>query len=138
MTRNFWGNLSDLEDIMNPLDVLKEQSGYLMDMTNNVIFCDINNRHPFLELDEPDTQFCTVFSIMSKMLDQYEFQLFTIFYDVGFFPMKIELDENLSDFLGAGQLTTINNEQEFINFLNSSLNNDYTKRIIKSLYALSK
>ncbi|CRK80290.1 hypothetical protein [Neobacillus massiliamazoniensis] len=138
MGKNFWGDLSELEEKRNPLDILKEQSGYLLNATNNLIFADLKNREPIPLIGEPNKQFATIFSIRSKMMEKYVFELFTLFYNITFFPLIVELDENISEALNISTTLSINNEDEFHQLLEDVLGNSFTKNVIASLYSMSK
>ncbi|HHT7166507.1 TPA: hypothetical protein ACTZ3T_002828 [Bacillus cereus] len=138
MSNNLWGDLKNLKSVNNPLDILKEQSGYLMDATDNIIYAEIRNRESKVFLGEPECEFVTIYSLKSKMLEKYEFELLTLFYGITFYPMTIELDENIAENLGIVGYVVVQNEQEFIDLLKKSLDNDLTKNIISSIYAMSK
>lgn len=139
MSENLWGDLKNIKQVKNPVDILKEQSGYLMDATDNMIYSDLKNRESRSNyIDEPESEFVTVYSIKSKMLEKYEFQLLTLYYDITFYPIHIELDENIQENLGENGYIKVNNEQEFLKILKKSLDNDFTKNVISSMYAMSK
>ena len=136
MGGNLWGDLNEIEEIRSPLDILKEQSGYLISATNSLLYTDLRRRTPIF--DEPDCEFATIFSIKSKMLEKYEFNLFTMFYNVVFYPMEIELDENIAEKMNIQGNYIVDNEQEFIKFLKLALGNKYTKNVLSAMYTMSK
>ncbi|MEX5519763.1 hypothetical protein [Bacillus cereus] len=138
MSKNLWGDLTNLEEKRNPLDILKEQSGYLLDATNSMIYADLYTREAQEVLGEPGRDFATKFSIKSKVMNRYEFELFTLFYNVTFFPFIAEIDENVSEALNMKSTITLENEEQFYEFLQMMLGNDHTKKVITSLYAMSK
>ncbi|AJH72086.1 hypothetical protein DJ86_661 [Bacillus cereus ATCC 4342] len=138
MSRNLWGDLSNLEEKRNPLDILKEQSGYLLDATNGLIYANIRNREPIGRLGEPEKEFATIFSIRSKMMENYSFEVFALFYNITFFPMTAEVDENLAEALGIDTIYNITDEEHFHSFLEKMLGNDFTQTVITSLYTMSK
>lgn len=137
MSGNLWGDLSKISQKKNPLNVLKEQSGYLLDATDHIIYADSYTRAPNL-YHEPEKEFALEYSIRSKMMEKYKFELFTLFYDITFFPMEISIDENISESLGMNNEVIINNEQEFNEVIKLLLSSDFTKNVISSLYIMSK
>ncbi|HDR7661070.1 hypothetical protein [Bacillus toyonensis] len=138
MTKNYWGDLSNIEETRNPLDVLKEQSGYLLNATNNIIYSTVKQQSG-VKSGVFDAEFGTVFSIRSKKMERYSFEVFTLFHNVTFFPMYAYIDENIAETLNlGGNRVEIYDEVEFHQFLDDMLGNDHTKNVIASLYAMSK
>jgi len=138
MSNNFWGDLSNIEKTKNPLNILKEQSGYLLSATNNLIYAELRNRNRDPFSTDPNCEFITVYSLKSKMMDKYEFQLFTLYYDVVFYPMYIEVDSNIREKLRLDEYHMVKNEGEFLELLKKILDNEFTKSVISSLYVMSK
>ncbi|MGX1373443.1 hypothetical protein RKD56_000523 [Priestia megaterium] len=138
MSNNLWGDLTDINEKKNPLDTLKEQSGYLLNATNNMIYTDLRSRQPQTYRGEPECEFAVVYSIKSKVMEKYEFQLFTLYHNITFYPMYFEADENLREILDLEEYHEVKNELEFTKLLKQILDNHYTKDIIASLYAMSK
>ncbi|HIE8451728.1 TPA: hypothetical protein ACXPT9_000538 [Bacillus cereus] len=138
MTKNYWGDLSEIEEASNPLDVLKEQSGYLLSATNNIIFSTVKQQSG-LEYGVFDSEFSTVFSIRSKKMERYSFDVFTLLHNITFFPMYAYIDENIAETFNLnGNRVEIEDEVEFHQFLDDMLGNSHTKSVIASLYAMSK
>lgn len=142
MSKSLWGDLSSIDENHNPLDILKEQSGYLLDATNNIIYADIANRKPDIFSGDPESEFATIFSLRSKMMETYRFELFTLFYNITFFPLFVEIDENIAETLEVGfepnGFIKVENEEDFHKLLQHVLANNFTKKVITSLYAMSK
>lgn len=134
MSKNLWGNLTSIKGDSNPLDILKEQSGYLLDATDNIIYTDLQTDEGILA----EYDFYTVFSIKSKFMDRYEFEVFSLHYDVTFFPVLVDLDENISNELSLKSDFEIKNNEDFYSFLEKVLGCNHTKKVIASLYSMSK
>lgn len=138
MSGSLWGDLSNIDDYGNPLDILKEQSGYLLSLTNNIIYGDITTRDTRPDWLEPDYKFATTFKLRSKSMQNYDFELFTIYYDITFFPMTIMLEEGFAEAAGIPIENEFSKEKQFHDYLAMILSHNRTVKIIKSMYVLSK
>lgn len=129
-------NLWNLKDIKNsPNIILEEQAKYFEKGVDDVLYAKVNNVK-LNELKVSRYKLATTFSIVSPVLDNYSYVLFTVYSNPeSNYPVLISVNDN-------GEHDNIEyectNEKEFINSLSEILSSDKTTETISVLYSKSK
>ncbi len=133
--RNLW-NLKDIESKIksSPNLILEEQAKYFEKNVHDILYAKINNAK-LNELKNSTYKLATSFSVVSPVLDNYTYVLFTVYSNPECnYPVLIEVnDDEWED-----SEYECKNEQEFIESLTKILGSENTTEIISVLYSKSK
>ncbi|GAB3963888.1 hypothetical protein GCM10028806_00560 [Spirosoma terrae] len=127
--QNLWPDFA-IEKTKSPKAILKEQAGYLMEKTNNVLSAEI-------ETSQSDGKIIHRFYIVAPAMDNYRYQIFTVTHGVIYYPVAVEWESPTSHWPIVEIEQTAQNEEEFIRILKEVFNNGETIRIISSLLSQS-
>ena len=115
--------------------ILEEQAKYFEKGVDDILYAKVNNVK-LNESKESRYKLATTFSIVSPVLDNYTYVLFTVYSNPeSNYPVVISVNDN-------GEEDNIEhecrNEKEFIDSLSKILSSDKTTETISVLYSKSK
>ena len=119
-TQNLWPDFA-IAPAKSPKSILKEQAGYLMAKTNNVLSAEV-------ETLQYSDQIIHDFYIVAPAINNYRYNLLRVVHKVFFYPLEIS---------GHGDSCEARDEKEFISELSNMFNHPETKKIISSLLSQS-
>lgn len=133
---NLWNLKNIKSNIKNsPNLILEEQAKYFEKGVDDVLYAKINNAK-LIELKESTYKLATSFSIVSPVLDNYTYVLFTVYSNPeSNYPVLISLNDNEE---GYNTEYECRDEKEFIETLSQILGSEKTTDIISVLYSKSK
>lgn len=147
---DLWPEDIGYSNIKSPLTILKEQASYLGAKTKNLVNGEVrivNKRQddlPELPLGSatPDDSSRQIFSynfyITAPALKNYRYRLFTIYFDIGLYPVEFLLDGEIQRQLNLKQKPPrANSESEYTDMLGKIFNSDRTRLVINSLISQS-
>lgn len=133
-------NLWNLKDIKNniknsPNSILEEQAKYFEKGVGDILYAKVKN----VKLNEEQKlkyKLATTFSIVSPVLDNYTYVLFSVYSNPeSNYPVLISVNDN-------GENDTMNyecsNEDDFVKSLSQILGSEKTTETISVLYSKSK
>ena len=114
---DLWGEITP-SAVRTPVSILREQASLLGAKTNYTIEGKVETR-----ID--GEKFYHLFNLVVPALDNYSYQLFQIWHEVGLYPVRVwgAFGEELA------------NEEAFVNWLGRKLSSSETKSIIGNLFA---
>ncbi|AUD04702.1 hypothetical protein [Spirosoma pollinicola] len=124
-TKNLWPDFP-VEVTKSPRAILKEQAGYLMAKTNNVLSADV-------ETVQGNGQIIHQFFVVAPALNNYRYRIFTVSHEVLFYPLVVTWNE----VQGGLSEIKIENQQEFLSILSQIFKDTSTTRVISSLLSQS-
>lgn len=137
---NLW-NLKDIDKKVanSPNLILEEQAKYFEKATKNVLYARVTNTRLKNQekMEVEDYKLATNFSIVSSILDNYTYTLFTVYSNPeSNYPVAIAVNDNNKDYIEFDY--ECNNEKEFIDALSKILSSEKTTEIVQVLYSKSK
>lgn len=120
-TQNLWPDFA-IDPIKSPKAILKEQAGYLMSKTNNVLSAEVEtgkNKHGSILHD---------FFIVAPAISNYRYKVLTVMHNVLYYPVTIFWNE--IDFV-------VRDEDEFLRYLRHIFNDPDTIQVVSSLLSQS-
>lgn len=137
-TQNLWPDFV-IEKTRSPKSILKEQAGYLMAKTNNVLLAEVRTK---ISEDSEGISICHDFVLIAPALGGYRYTLFEVFQGIIFYPLLIVFNEDETNMLHPKNEDETNmlhpeNEEEFIEDIRKIFNHPDTVRIISSLLSQS-
>lgn len=135
MINNLW-NLKDIDKKVknSPNLILEEQAKYFEKALKDVLYASIRNVKLKDNIDT-DYKLATNFSIVSPVLDNYTYTLFTVYSNPeSNYPVAIAV--NNKDNIDIDY--TCKNETEFIDILSKILSSEKTTEIVQVLYSKSR
>lgn len=119
---DFWGDLG-VAELRTPVTIMREQAALLGAKTQNLIEARVRT-------SVLDNYFWHFFDLIVPSMDNYSYELFSVWHAVELYPVRIPERP-----FGAQQLPT---EQAFTDWLRDKLSSAETKRIITNLLSLAK
>ena len=146
---DLWPEDIGYSDMKSPLTILKEQASILGSKTKNLVNAEVriadimdiklqnlNVKHSVEDNTKYD--FSYNFYITAPALNNYRYRLFTIFFDIGLYPVNFMLDGEIQkQICPLKKPTKANSESEFMQILGHIFNSDRTRTIISSLISQS-
>ena len=126
-TQNLWPDFA-IETTKSPKAILKEQAGYLMEKTNNVLSADV-------ETSSFRGDMIHKFYVVAPAMNNYRYEIFTAKHKIiSYYPVTIswESDEPLWQAEADAE-----GEQEFIDLLRNTFSKPEITRVISSLLSQS-
>ena len=120
-TQNLWPDFP-VEAAKSPKAILREQAGYLMAKTNNILSAEIETLQSLKQLITHN------FYVVAPAINNYRYQLLSVAHSVFFYPLTIAAN---------GYVYEIENQEDFINKLSEVFNQPDTVQVISSLLAQS-
>ena len=120
-TQNLWPDFA-IEPTKSPKSILKEQAGYLMAKTNNVLSAEVET------VQSPNGQIVHHFYLVAPALNNYRYRILSVIHELFFYPL---------DITGIDFVLKAENQEEFINSLSEVFNSPATVQVISSLLSQS-
>lgn len=120
----------EVEEIIPPVNILKEQASYLAEQTKNVLTADVITSTGNAPTGQP--VFYNYLNITAPALDNYSFTLLRVDHGIYLFPINVRYQ--LSPALGLAKCDDI---ESFIKALQDAFQHEATKKIISALIAQS-
>ncbi len=103
--KNLWKDLDTLtSDIKNPLDLIKEQSGYLSEGTGGIFYISdatLGNMGSVTKRALVDKgikdRFTYKVSLCSEYMQEYSYNIFNLYYDITFYPLIMNIPNTISE-----------------------------------------
>ncbi|WP_040760586.1 hypothetical protein [Spirosoma panaciterrae] len=126
--QNLWPDFA-IEPTKSPKAILKEQAGYLMAKTNNVLSADVDT-------STYQNNLIHKFYVVAPAMNNYRFEVFYIVHKIiNFYPLSIYWYPEEND--PYKESIEINSDEELINALRKIFNAPTTVKIISSLLSQS-
>jgi len=148
---NLWKIAIASNEIKSPKSIFEEQSKYLSQMTNNIIYLDVSeykdNLTSMFEKIQPDYKLNSTYinyqvNVKSVLLEKYGFSILTYKHDIPFYPVKISLNPDIcKEIYGSDDVAekiAIGSEDEFVEFVGKILSTNKIEMVINSMLSLSK
>ena len=82
-TQNLWPEFV-VEKVRSPKTILKEQAGYLMKMTKNILSADVETTQ-----ERSTGQIIHNFYVVAPAMDNYRYRVFNVSHDVIYYPLSV-------------------------------------------------
>jgi len=128
--KNLWPDI-EIDDVINPVNFLKEQGKYLEEITKGVLTYYIAKK-AYKHGDWPSKEAILYdFYIQAPFLDDYRFLLFRVGHDlIDNYPIKIDTMH-----MQEQERYTAKSQEEFEEILGKILGSDQTRSIVSTLYS---
>ena len=156
--KSLWGNLEILtSDIKNPREIIEEQASIFNEMDGNLAYIRVQSKKLTeagkknfrLYDDEIEGDFVYTFELRSEYLEEYVYEIFTIYYGIKFYPICIQLSAGIENELDSyledidcidpnNHRYAVPNERIFVEILKNILSTDELGTIIRNLNLLAK
>jgi hypothetical protein len=125
--KDLWGDIPEVLEL-TPRDLMREQAAYLEQKTKGLLTVDIDMDTQTIKKG-PLKQLQTFYLVVPTM--KYRYELFSIYQRdaVQIYPVKFHIGKEEIE---------LQNEAEFISYLQKTLSSEKTKRIVGSLLAQAK
>jgi len=141
---NLWEFKLTPEEIVSPKTILDEQSKYLMEITKDIVFVNIDEYKPrkknnllnsiYDVNDEEIDFFYYRFVLRSKFKKDYGFRMFSIKYSISMYPVEIiNLDTDILTEINCQSKQIAKSEDEFKKIIKKILNSSKVIKVIKVL-----
>lgn len=126
--KNLWPEI-EIDDVINPVNFLKEQGKYLEEITKGVLTYYIDKK-AYKQESSPSKEIILYnFYIQAPFLDDYRYLLFFAKHDlIHSYPIEIGAREHSKHYIAKSQ-------EDFEKILEKVLGSDKTKSIVTNLYA---
>lgn len=144
---NLWGDIQNQKKLLAPNTIIEEQSKILREMTEESVEVKIKE---ILNNSLRNSEFSFNVSLASYRMENYEYPMFRIEYDISIYPVKVILDINISDIVieDCGVYLIGNNEnnemileakdkEDFIELLGEILSSDKITNTVRSIMSLA-
>lgn len=121
-TQNLWPDFV-LEKTRSPKSILKEQAGYLMAKTNNILSAEVRTR-------QEQGRFYQSFYVVAPALNNYRYELFSLIHPATLYPLTITDNE-------FPVPASVDNEEQLLESIADIFKQPKTIRIISSLVSQS-
>lgn len=142
---NLWNDLNFFkEDKNTPIKILHEQSEYLSDATQSLVYLDTQNYNKVDMEYMSDFDFGYKYILKSRVLPNYGYRILEIQHNVELFPLNFIINDDLLDGLKeknpliTSVTSIIENENDLISVISDTLNSKNVQQTIQTLYMLSK
>lgn len=155
--KNLWRNLENLKgDTNNPIDLVKEQSVFLQEGTEDMFYINIDeiNRIPLalskvLSSTNIESDFSYKMDLCSDGLLDYAFNIFNIYYGITFYPLLVSVPNEIGLEIiemeifncvnnSSATITyfVINSEEEFEQILEYIFNSDKVRTVLRNMKSI--
>ncbi|CAN5500953.1 hypothetical protein BH09BAC4_BH09BAC4_18100 [soil metagenome] len=128
-TQSLWPDFA-IETTKSPKAILKEQAGYLMAKTNNVLSAEVDTV-------QERGSIVHQFYVVAPAMNNYRYKILSVTHGVIYYPLTIEWDDNESPWEGVTTGKKTQDQDEFIKALTQIFNDPSTVRVISSLLSQS-
>jgi len=147
MIKNMWNiNLSYAASgiTVPPDEIIEAQCKYLLELTGGKIIARVSAYKIYEENDVPNDKFVFEFYLSSLSAPYYKFRVMFISYPIEYYPVAIELDDEIAEELGTtegsnrdSRFRYCDKEEEFISILPNIINSKKVNKVINSLYVIA-
>ncbi len=136
---SFWPADLAFDEKNAPVTILREQASLLGQQTRNIVQAQVE---PMSWLTNPE-KFGYVFYIITSLLENYRYKLFTIEYDVNLYPVTVKADEDIRDEILGKNIESLtvqmsaDSEEAFSELLKRIFHSQKTKKIISAILSQS-
>lgn len=146
--KNLWGDIQGKQKLLVPNTIIKEQGNILREMTEELVeveIIEIKNKR----LKNAEFTFNVI--LTSYRMENYEYPMFRIEYDINIYPVRVILDININDInlYDCSENIVGNNEdnemvleakdkEDFIELLGKILSSDKITNIVRSIKSLAE
>lgn len=138
---NLWPDLSDIQKIKTPKEILEEQAKILPKLTNDLVYATIDLSNVFNSDFTVATKydFTYDFNIKGKKLENYKFKLFTVGHNITIYPARMRIESDIRKELGLNNIDLIvENNVDFMNTIKEIFASSKLRYVIASIVSLSK
>lgn len=147
--KSLWGDLSDIEEIKTPQEILNEQASFLNSFTESTVLAKLIKARPIqfgkeLEFSRDDI-FKFEFLLTCPKIPNYSYKIFRMEHSVQLYPISLRIEESiieeiepLNDKYKLYDEVIANDEKEFLSILKDVLSSKTIMKVISSLISLSK
>ena len=130
--KNLWGDIENLPLSKAPIAILKEQSQILEKLTKGLLTGYISNNRT----NNRNNDFLFDFFIRAPSLNNYQYNVLTIHYDAGLYPVEVtDMTVNIGELMKQEKYK---NDEEFELNLQRILSSAKVKRVLSGLLAQIK
>lgn len=144
--QNLWGDIKRKGKIIVPNTIIEEQGKILLEMTEQLVEIEI------IEISDnrlKNAEFTFAVSLNSYKMENYEYDIFKVEYDLEIYPVRIILDSNIQNIevdkkfvIGSneynGLVLEAKDEDEFIILLGSILSSEEITDAVRSIMYLAE
>jgi len=136
---SFWPADLAFDEKNAPVTILREQASLLGQQTQNIVQAQVE---PMSWLTNPE-KFGYAFYIITSLLENYRYKLFTIEYDVNLYPVTVKADEDIRDEILGKNIESLtaqmsaDSEEAFSELLKKIFHSQKTKKIIRAILSQS-
>ena len=123
--KSLWGDLEGLPEMKAPSLYLIEQGKILKKMTKDLLSFKVYNDTPY------ENTFVCTFYIVAELLNDYKYQLLSIYYGFEIYPLELHDAAN-------NQKYKCYKESDYLDTLEKVFTSDQVRKIIASLISQSK
>ena len=128
MTENLWGDIPEAEAIRTPHGVLREQGAKLRELTQGLLVGRVSRQTLAMGGAGRTPVFVSTLRIIAPALDNYTYEVATIEYSIGMYPLTImEPSGNKSK--------ECVNEAALVTELHAILSSEKMKKLVRGLLA---
>lgn len=119
-TDDLWGELPDIEENKTPFVILKEQAELLTEKTDGLLLGEVSQNQSIGR-----EGFCYTLYMVAPSLNNYRYNLLTISYEIGLYPLRLIESEKES--------VVCSDENEFKKELGEIFKSQGTQNVISKL-----
>ena len=116
---NLWGDLSEVERVVTPKEILLEQANVLTQATKGVLVGQVSNNNK-------SDGFSYDLEVCVPALNNYTYTILTVQHQIELYPLRIITN-------GGGRYMNCASEEEFTSALMNVLSSKEVKRVLSSL-----
>ena len=120
-TKSLWGDLTDIEIVRTPKEVLNEQANALTEATKGVLVGSVTVR-------EVPPKFIYDLDVSVPALNNYTYTILTITHEITLYPVRVTVAVTT-----RARFETCENEEEFVHFLENLLSSKDVRFILSRL-----
>jgi hypothetical protein len=117
--KSLWGDLSDLEIVRTPKEILKEQAEALTEATEGVLVGRV-------DASGPANNFSYELNVVVPRLNNYTYTIVTATHQIDLYPVRVYVNT-------TQRWQSCENEQNFVSVLEAILSSKEVKRILSRL-----
>ena len=147
--KDLWPSDIATHRVKSPVVILREQASLLGKKTSNIIQAEVQM---LLTSADADNEFGYAFFIVAPALNNYRYQLLTVWHQVDLYPVQIFVEGQILEELGSGvqieheynqhspediPYIAVDSEEQFLDNLAKVFGSSKTKRVITALLSQS-
>ncbi|MBB6447598.1 hypothetical protein [Bacillus benzoevorans] len=139
--KNLWPTSFDEQEAQSPKEILEQQAKFLPTITEEMVFAVLEQIEENLfdsYLYGLKGDFFYQFLLKSTFLPNYQFRVMTLIHDIAIYPIYLKLEDEIGKELKLEKSVKLNDEEEFINFIEILFNSERIKKVIGAMIKLAK